>query len=696
MSGTSPDYLLDLARRLSPGGCELAALVSPAPRIEAELVRAVRLSAAPHLDAGCEGDLWFGPLIASRGARAVTLDTGVAVKLREELALRWRAGGHERDRLKNAQAAMRRTHETISPALALEERVAWLVIAGKWGARIDDELWQAVSAVEDPARLGLAQWAVQAWTRLPAPAKRTRAGAILQDMAVQRLGRTGNAAESTAQAAASTGQGAVVPPIVSRAFDLTARVPLATAWTSIGIRLGDIHDDQAVEIMVPDLDPCRLEVTWRVNGVSSEPIEVELLLGQQLQLRRSGATSVEIVTEVGDVYELRRRSEPVPRPVAPTPSSPASRRERVVPDTADPVEPQTVARRQRPATPRAKAELEPGPRPALDRDTVGRAQSVARSGIGNPPSFPRASGSRPIILGVVGDSVSGATTLTKGLVRLLGEDVVTPINLRDYLRYDRKQRAERAITLLNPDCNYLDIMAAHLKDLHDGAPILKPVYQHKDGTFGPLVYVEPDPFVIVEGLLGFYTEQLRGVYDVRVYLDPPESLRRKWKVDRDCAKRGCTTDQVLDDLDRREPDSAAYIRPQRAHADIVVCRQPSVEDPFVLDAVVTLRDSLPHPDLSPFVDGEVLTMTEGPGGDRVLSIPGALERERAAEIEEAIWDSMHFASHLRSETLGEFTVGNDTHRSEPLALVQLLILYHLTMARATVVLGAEPGRLPQP
>jgi hypothetical protein len=97
--------------------------------------------------------------------------------------------------------------------------------------------------------------------------------------------------------------------------------------------------------------------------------------------------------------------------------------------------------------------------------------------------------------------------------------------------------------------------------------------------------------------------------------------------------------------------------------------------------------------MSPFVDdsGGAFTMTEGRNGDRILNIPGALDRERAAEIEEAIWDRMHFASHLRSDTLGEFTVGNDTHRSESLALVQLLILYHLTMARATVALGGEPS-----
>ena len=56
-------------------------------------------------------------------------------------------------------------------------------------------------------------------------------------------------------------------------------------------------------------------------------------------------------------------------------------------------------------------------------------------------------------------------------------------------------------------------------------------------------------------------------------------------------------------------------------------------------------------------------------------------RELAAEIEETIWERLHFASHLRTERLGEFTIGTELHRSESLALVQLLILYHLVTAR---------------
>ena len=53
---------------------------------------------------------------------------------------------------------------------------------------------------------------------------------------------------------------------------------------------------------------------------------------------------------------------------------------------------------------------------------------------------------------------------------------------------------------------------------------------------------------------------------------------------------------------------------------------------------------------------------------------------------------MHFATHLRAQRLGEFTIGTELHRSESLALVQLLILYHLVTARAAVALGGRGTR----
>jgi phosphoribulokinase len=301
---------------------------------------------------------------------------------------------------------------------------------------------------------------------------------------------------------------------------------------------------------------------------------------------------------------------------------------------------------------------------------------------------------RPIILGIVGDSATGKTTLSRGLVRMLGEKNVTHVAADDYHRYDRRQRAEHGITPLHPDCNYIDIMERHFAELRDGRAILKPVYKHKDGTFGPPVYTKPAQFTLIEGLLGYHTPELRESYDVRVFLAPPEELRRAWKVQRDCSRRGYTTDQVLEELDRRESDSQLYIRPQQRWADIVVSFMPGGRgDQEHLDAEIVLRKGLSHPDLSEFVDGGAKGLKlEENDTEHKLFVPGAIDPARGAEIEEAVWGRMHFASHLRSERLGEFTVGTELHRSESLAVVQVLVLYHLVTARAAVALGSEGAR----
>src|ERR1700685_2706866 len=120
---------------------------------------------------------------------------------------------------------------------------------------------------------------------------------------------------------------------------------------------------------------------------------------------------------------------------------------------------------------------------------------------------------RPVLLGIVGDSAAGKTTLTRGLVRILGEAQVTHVSGDHYHRYDRRQRAEYGLTPLHPECNHLDILEQHLQHLHAAEAILKPVYSHKDGSFGAADYVQPALFTIVDGLLGYHTQAMRDAYD---------------------------------------------------------------------------------------------------------------------------------------------------------------------------------------
>jgi phosphoribulokinase len=145
------------------------------------------------------------------------------------------------------------------------------------------------------------------------------------------------------------------------------------------------------------------------------------------------------------------------------------------------------------------------------------------------------------------------------------------------------------------------------------------------------------------------------------------------------------------------------LRPRAGASAEAFAFQPSeTGDQEHLDCVLTLRDSLPHPDLTGVVgtngEGGVI-LTEKGNGVQELYVPGRIPHERASAIEEAIWEKMHFARHLREERLGEFTIGTDLHRSDSLAVVQLLILYHLFTATAAAALdglGASPAGGPAP
>jgi phosphoribulokinase len=325
--------------------------------------------------------------------------------------------------------------------------------------------------------------------------------------------------------------------------------------------------------------------------------------------------------------------------------------------------------------------------------------TTRESRLGGPGSRPyNPVMARAIIVGVVGDSGAGKTTVTRGLVRVLGDSRVTHVSADDYHRFDRRRRRELGVTPLHPDSNHLDILTQHLIHLRRGEPVLKPVYNHRDGTFRPPEYVRPASFLVVEGLLNYHTETLRSVHDVRVALAPPEELRRAWKLKRDCTRRGYTTDEVLAELDRRQEDSERFVQPQREQADIVVAfRAGPSGDPAHLDADVILRDTLPHPDLAPLLDGS----PDGPAlvkreREWLLRIPGDLDPQHAAELEEAVWERMSFANHLRIRRLGEFTVGTDLLRSDSLALVQLLILYQVVTARAALNIGGTPPRADSP
>ena len=212
--------------------------------------------------------------------------------------------------------------------------------------------------------------------------------------------------------------------------------------------------------------------------------------------------------------------------------------------------------------------------------------------------------------------------------------------------------------------------------------------------------------MIVEGLLPLHTKTARACFDITVYLDPPEEIRIAWKLRRDTKKRGYTEDEVREDLKKREPESVEFIRPQRARADIVVRFAPieergeTADDP--LSATLLLRPTISHPDLHDDPRATTreqamhLKLTRDDDGKPVdaVHIHSYADREVTRKVEQAIWDELGVDAPV-PESLGRLDADDDA-RDEPLALTQLVLLYHLIQAKqsgrlATEVRAGVPG-----
>jgi phosphoribulokinase len=325
-------------------------------------------------------------------------------------------------------------------------------------------------------------------------------------------------------------------------------------------------------------------------------------------------------------------------------------------------------------------------------------------------------GRRPVMIGIAGDSAAGKTTLARGLVDVLGRERCLSVCLDDYHRYDRSERAVLPFTALHPHANHLDIVEQHLQLLATGRPVLKPVYDHRTGRHARPERIEPAEFVVVEGVLPLHTALSRACFDLTVYLDPPEDVRRRWKVARDTRTRGYTASDVHAELMRREPDAEAFVRPQRGHADIVVsfAPVPGRDDPpdTPLSAELLLRPTARRPDLAALLDppphvcdgewigsphvgsaeqvavaealrceqhapGRAVHLklgrdTDGRPAD-ILHVHGYVPVPDSREVQRALWSLLGERGEV-PPVLGR--VG-PLARSEPLAVTQLVLLHHL-------------------
>ena len=178
------------------------------------------------------------------------------------------------------------------------------------------------------------------------------------------------------------------------------------------------------------------------------------------------------------------------------------------------------------------------------------------------------------LIGVAGDSGSGKDTFCDSITGLFGTHSVVKHSGDDYHLWDRKKPMWQIITPLNPMANDLEGFSHDLISLADGKQIQTRHYDHEKGQMGQLNKIKSNDFIIANGLHALYLPILRDCYNLKIYLDIDEGLRRHFKLNRDVGDRGHTVEKVLNEFEKRGSDSIRFIHPQSAYADLVLSLHP--------------------------------------------------------------------------------------------------------------------------
>ena len=183
-------------------------------------------------------------------------------------------------------------------------------------------------------------------------------------------------------------------------------------------------------------------------------------------------------------------------------------------------------------------------------------------------------GSRPLILGVAGGSGSGKTTVVSQIIRAMEPVPVSLLHHDSYYRdHPEMSPEERArLNYDHPDVLETELLAEHLRELMAGRAVEEPVYDFTSHSrTNETRRIEPNPIVIVDGILILAEPELRELMDIRVFVETDSDLRFIRRLLRDTQERGRSMGSVIRQYQETvRPMHLEFVEPSRRHADVIL------------------------------------------------------------------------------------------------------------------------------
>jgi uridine kinase len=181
---------------------------------------------------------------------------------------------------------------------------------------------------------------------------------------------------------------------------------------------------------------------------------------------------------------------------------------------------------------------------------------------------------KTLCIGVAGGTGSGKTTVANEIVHRVGPERIVIVNqdryYRDLAHVDEGQRILHNFD--HPEAIEESLLVDHLQRLKAGRTASLPIYDFsRHVRKAETETVEPQPVIILEGILILAIPAIRDLLDIKVFVDPDPDLRFIRRLKRDLVERGRTVDSVVEQyLNTVRPMHLEFVEPSKRWADVII------------------------------------------------------------------------------------------------------------------------------
>jgi len=160
------------------------------------------------------------------------------------------------------------------------------------------------------------------------------------------------------------------------------------------------------------------------------------------------------------------------------------------------------------------------------------------------------------------------------IIKSVGESSVVYVQQDSYCRNlgDMPLDLRHRVNFDHPDAFDIDLLINHLEALLAGEAIDQPVYDYKTHSRKTEVnHVEPRPIIILEGILTLGYPRLRGLMDLKIFVDADADIRFIRRLDRDVHERARSLESVIEQyIETVRPMHLQFVEPSKRYADVII------------------------------------------------------------------------------------------------------------------------------